>query len=224
MQQWWDQCSGTVTRNNSNVSRTVTCRYKYLLLIIQCRLHATVRLVTTVYPAFTIYMLELWTVAGIPTAIHSRPSSPLVPLPVLLHLTFSFSWPICAFINYIHFLTYLLTLAFSALMLLVGWQEGHPACKKTEWWGAGMVICLWQAADLHMAQLMPLLLTVSCSSKSRLLYLSGTGSPGWSWTKGHYTGVVDVLNYTAQCSIYMATVQNAHFPFFLSTAPKRCSA
>jgi len=25
---------------------------------------------------------------------------------------------------------------------LVGWQEGHPACKKTEWWGAGMVICL----------------------------------------------------------------------------------
>ena len=22
------------------------------------------------------------------------------------------------------------TLAFSALMLLVGWQEGHPACKK----------------------------------------------------------------------------------------------
>jgi len=30
----------------------------------------------------------------------------------------------------------------SALTLLVGWQEGHPACKKTEWWGAGMVICL----------------------------------------------------------------------------------
>jgi len=23
-----------------------------------------------------------------------------------------------------------LTFAFSALMLLVGWQEGHPACKK----------------------------------------------------------------------------------------------
>jgi len=32
--------------------------------------------------------------------------------------------------------------AFSALTLLVGWQEGHPACKKTEWWDAGMVICL----------------------------------------------------------------------------------
>jgi len=39
--------------------------------------------------------------------------------------------------------------AFSALTLLVGWQEGHPACKKTEWWGAGVVICLERGADLH---------------------------------------------------------------------------
>jgi len=54
------------------------------------------------------------------------------------------------------------TKSFSALMLLVGRQEGHLACKKTEWWGAGMVICLEQGADLHTAQLMPLLLTVSC--------------------------------------------------------------
>ena len=55
------------------------------------------------------------------------------------------------------------------MTLLVGRQEGHPACKKTEWWGAGMVICLERGADLHMAaimaQLMPLLLTISCSSK-----------------------------------------------------------
>jgi len=55
--------------------------------------------------------------------------------------------------------------AFSALTLLVGWQGGHPACKKTELWGAGMVICLERDADLHMAQLMPLPLTVSCFSK-----------------------------------------------------------
>jgi len=52
---------------------------------------------------------------------------------------------------------------FSALTLLVGRQEGHPACKKIEWWGAGMVIGLELGADLHMAQLMPLPLTVSCS-------------------------------------------------------------
>jgi len=74
------------------------------------------------------------------------------------------------------------------LMLLVGRQEGHAACKKTEWWGAGVVVYLEQGADLHMAQLMPLPLTVSCSSKSRLIlpfwfYLFGSGSPRWSRTK-----------------------------------------
>ena len=55
--------------------------------------------------------------------------------------------------------------AFCALTLLVGRQERHPACKKTEWWGAGVVICLQRAADLHMTQLTPLPLTVSCFSK-----------------------------------------------------------
>ena len=61
-----------------------------------------------------------------------------------------------------------LPVAFSALTLLVGWQEGHLACKKTEWWGAGVVICLQRGADLHMAQLMPLPLTVSCFSKIQI--------------------------------------------------------
>jgi len=32
-----------------------------------------------------------------------------------------------------------------------------------------MVICMRQGADLHIAQLMPLPLTVSCCSKSRLV-------------------------------------------------------
>ena len=72
--------------------------------------------------------------------------------------------------------------AFSALMLLVGRQEGHPACKKLEWWGIGMVICLERDADLHMAQLMPLPLTVSCFSKIQIgftfLVLVHLGSPG----------------------------------------------
>ena len=59
-------------------------------------------------------------------------------------------------------------IAFSALTLLLGRQEGHPACKKTEWWGAGMVICLERGADLHMAQLMPMPLTVSCFRKIQI--------------------------------------------------------
>jgi len=54
------------------------------------------------------------------------------------------------------------------LTLLVGWQEGHPACEKLEWWGTGVVICPERDADLHMAQLMPLPLTVSCFSKIQI--------------------------------------------------------
>jgi len=38
---------------------------------------------------------------------------------------------------YLHFLKN----SFSAVTLLVGWQEGHPACKKTEWWDVGVVVC-----------------------------------------------------------------------------------
>ena len=57
-------------------------------------------------------------------------------------------------------------------MLLVGRQEGHPACKKLEWWGAGVVICLERDAGLHMAQLMPLPLTASCFSKIQIGFTS----------------------------------------------------
>jgi len=59
--------------------------------------------------------------------------------------------------------------AFSALTLLVGRQERRPVCKKTKWWGAGMVICLERGADLHTAQLMPLPLTASCFSKIQMV-------------------------------------------------------
>jgi len=70
------------------------------------------------------------------------------------------------------------------LTLLVGRQEGHPACKKTEWWAAGMVVRLERGADLHMVQLMPLPLplTVSCFSKIQIgftfLVPAYPGSPG----------------------------------------------
>jgi len=72
----------------------------------------------------------------------------------------------------------------NALTLLVGSQEGHPARTKTEWWDAGVVICLERGADLHMAQLMPLPLTVSCFSKIQIgftvLVPAHLGSPGHS--------------------------------------------
>jgi len=49
---------------------------------------------------------------------------------------------------------------------LVDMKDIRPV--KNKWWGAGMVICLEQGADLHMAQLMPLPLTLSCFSKIQI--------------------------------------------------------
>jgi len=67
----------------------------------------------------------------------------------------------------------------------VGWAAGTasgPCSKKTEWWGAGVVICLERGANFHMAQLMPLPLTVSRFNKIQIgftfLLLAHLGSPG----------------------------------------------
>jgi len=83
-------------------------------------------------------------------------------------------------------------------MLLVGRQEGHLGCKKTERWGAGMVICLERGADLHLSQLMPLPLTVSCFSKIQIgftfLVLAHPGRPGQRAVKRMCVCVVYVLN------------------------------
>ena len=55
------------------------------------------------------------------------------------------------------------------------------------WWGAGVFIYLERGADVHMAQLMPLPLTVSCSSKIQIgftfLVLAHPGSPRQSAVK-----------------------------------------
>ena len=55
-------------------------------------------------------------------------------------------------------------------VLLRCWLGGRKGIRpvKTEWWGAGVVVCMEQGADLHMAQLMPLSLTVSCFSKIQI--------------------------------------------------------
>jgi len=50
----------------------------------------------------------------------------------------------------------------------LGGRKGIRPRKKTECWDVGVLICLERGADLHIAQLMPLPLTVS-SVKSRLV-------------------------------------------------------
>jgi len=80
------------------------------------------------------------------------------------------------FVTYHNFTNHCLQcLRLQPLTLLIGWQEGHLACKRTEWWDAPVAMCLGQGADLHIAQLMPLPLTISCSSKPRLVL------PFWYW-------------------------------------------
>jgi len=72
----------------------------------------------------------------------------------------------------------ILYLAFSALTVLVGWQKGHPACKKLS---GGLLVwlsvwsqvqtCIWLSwCHCHLLFL--------ASVTSRLYCLSGTGSSG----------------------------------------------
>ena len=69
-------------------------------------------------------------------------------------------------------------------MLWRCWLGGRKGIRpvKAEWWGAGVVICLQRGADLHVAQQIPLPLTVSCFSKIQtglsFLVPAHPGSPG----------------------------------------------
>ena len=71
--------------------------------------------------------------------------------------------------------------AFSALTLLVGRQEGHPACKKLSG-GVLAWLSVWSKVQTCMSQLMPLPLTIHCFSKIQIgftfLVLAHPGSPG----------------------------------------------
>jgi len=70
-----------------------------------------------------------------------------------------------------------------------------------------VVICLERGADLHMAQLMPLPLTVSCSSKIQIgftfLVPAHLGSPGQGAVKPGMC--VCVFQYSERCHIVAVT-------------------
>jgi len=87
------------------------------------------------------------------------------------------------------------------LTLLVGRQEGHPACKMGEWWKWALVspdgvVLSWMVGVFASVDL-PLHHKVQKFS-------SGTGSPRWSGKKGRKTVVVVVILYrqTKQTSQY----------------------
>ena len=84
--------------------------------------------------------------------------------------------------------------------MFVGCQEGHPACKKIEWWGVGVFISLDS-----------LKLRCHCIPKPhRLLfhlspdcfYLSGTGLLRLSWKRGCHHGCGGTVPFFAMYLIW----------------------
>jgi len=83
-----------------------------------------------------------------PTAIYSEIEQVVrrlcfLPTPPSLSLSLPACLPACISLCISLHLSIFSAFAFSALTLLVGWQEGHPACRKL----SDEVICLEQDAD-----------------------------------------------------------------------------
>ena len=103
----------------------------------------------------------------------------------------------------------------------LGGRKGIRPVKKLELWDAGMIMCLGQGADLHMAQLMPLPLTISCSSKSRLVfpswfYFSGAGSPRLSRTESKRA-----VKQMCAC-VYVSWLNWYHWPAAVTISAQNC--
>jgi len=87
----------------------------------------------------------------------------------------------------IFLLLYVTSCAFSALTLLVGRQEGHPACKKYEGWWRWALVSTDGVAPSRMVGVSA---SVNLSLHHKVQkFSSGTGSPGWSRKKGRKTVV-----------------------------------
>jgi len=100
----------------------------------------------------------------------------------------------------------------------LGSRKGiRPVKCKIEWWGAGVLICLEWGADLHMFQLKPLLLTVSCFSKIQI------GLPFWyrlTWVvpeKGLLNGCVCVCKWY-MCPYFVKFCENCQLFLFCTIA------
>ena len=100
----------------------------------------------------------------------------------LYRVAYSWPLPVCATWHHTQNQKYIMYYMHSVLWRC--WLGARKKIRpvKTEWWGAGVVICLEQGADLHMVQLMPLPLTVTCFSKIQIgftfLVPAHLGSPG----------------------------------------------
>jgi len=89
-------------------------------------------------------------------------------------------------------LTYIVTrqalyVAFSALTLFIGRQEGHPACKKGGWWRWALL----SPDGVAPSRMVGLSASVNLPLHHKVQkFSSGTGSPRWSRKRGRKTAVV----------------------------------
>jgi len=87
---------------------------------------------------------------------------------------------------------YINNVAFSALTLLVGQQEGHPACKKM---GGQWRWALVSPDGVAPSRIVGVSASVNLSLHHKVQkFSSGTSSPGWSRKKGRKTVVVVFIN------------------------------
>ena len=86
-----------------------------------------------------------------------------------------------------------ISFAFSALMLLVGRQEGHPGPVKIMggWWKSALVSPDGEAPS-QMVSVLSASVNLPLHHKVQK-FSSGTGSPGWSRKKGRKTVVMVVV-------------------------------
>jgi len=78
--------------------------------------------------------------------------------------------------------------AFSALTLLVGWQEGHPDCKK---YGRMEEVGTGCPDGVMPSQMVGVSASINLPLHHKVQKFScGNGSPWWSWKKGCKTVVV----------------------------------
>ena len=117
----------------------------------------------------------------------------------------------------------------------LGGRNGIRPVKNCWWWGAGGVICLEHGADLHMAQRIPLPLTVSCSSKIQIgftfLVPAHPGSPGQRAVKRVcvicrlMTGVLwtgsDFISWKCSVKISWMPLRSALIPRYNTSSPNR---
>ena len=111
-------------------------------------------------------------------------------------------WPVCFDLYLLHYLIscFMPLAAFSTLILLVGRQEEHPACKNwvMRCWhdylsGARCILFAYGPADATASQNLSSLRYLN----SDWFYLSATGLPKLSWKRGHQTGMVIVVFYAS---------------------------